>query len=74
MRGDYMTITQKIRMALAYTRMSEAELARALGSTPSAFNQRMKTDKFSSTELSQIAKAIGAEFIFSFDFPDGTKI
>ena len=69
-----MTIADKIRVALAYKRMSEAELARALGSTPSAFNQRMKTEKFSSTELNRIAKAIGAEFIFSFEFPDGTKV
>ena len=69
-----MTIADKIRVALAYKRMSEAELARALGSTPSAFNQRMKTEKFSSTELDRIAKAMGAEFIFNFEFPDGTKI
>ena len=69
-----MTIADKIRVALAYKRMSEAELARALGSTPSAFNQRMKTEKFSSTELDRIAKAMGSEFIFSFELPDGTKV
>ena len=69
-----MTTAQKIRMALSYVRMSEAELARALGTSRSAFNQRMKTDKFSSTELDRIAKAMGAEFIFNFKFPDGTKV
>lgn len=41
-----MTISQKIKMALAYKGMSEAELARAVGSSPSAFNQRMKTGNF----------------------------
>jgi len=54
--------------------MSEAELARLIGTSPSAFNQRMKTDKFTSDELSEIAKALGATYTFSFDFPDGTRI
>ena len=46
-----MTISQKIKMALAYKGMSEAELARSIGTSPSAFNQRMKTGKFSSEEM-----------------------
>lgn len=69
-----MTIQQKIKMALAYKNMSEAELARQIGSSPSAFNQRMKTGKFSSNDLEKIAEALGAEFLFSFRFEDGTQI
>ena len=68
----YMTIAQKIRMALAYKHMSEAELARSIGSTPSAFNQRMKTDKFAKSEL--IASILGATYKAEFEFPDGTVI
>ena len=49
-----MTISQKIKMALAYKGMSEAELARAVGSSPQAFNQRMKTGKFSSDEMKRL--------------------
>ena len=56
-----MTISQKIKMALAYKGMSEAELARAVGSSPSAFNQRMKTGKFSSEDMEKIAAALEAE-------------
>ena len=56
-----MTISQKIKMALAYKGMSEAELARSVGSSPQAFNQRMKTGKFSSDEMSKIAEALGAK-------------
>ncbi len=70
----YMTIAQKIRMALAYKHMSEAELARSIGSTPSAFNQRMKTDKFAKSELEQIASILGATYKAEFEFPDGTVI
>ena len=69
-----MTNAQKIRMALAYVRMSEAELARRLNTTPQAFNQRMKTDKFSSNELEKIANVVGAKYLAYFEFPDGTKI
>lgn len=69
-----MTISQKIKMALAYKGMSEAELARSIGTSPSAFNQRMKTGKFSSDEMNRIAQALGAEYYFGFQFPDGTKV
>lgn len=69
-----MTISQKIKMALAYKGMSEADLARAVGSSPQAFNQRMKTGKFSSDEMNKIAKALGADYYFGFQFPDGTKV
>jgi len=69
-----MTNSQKIKMALAFKGMSESELARALGSTPQAFNQRMKTDKFTSSELENIAGILGSIYKASFEFPDGTKI
>jgi len=69
-----MTTAQKIRMALAFKRMSEAELSRSIGSSPSAFNQRMKTDKFSTEELERIAAVLGAVYSAAFEFPDGTKI
>lgn len=69
-----MTVQQKIKMALAYKGMSEAALAKAIGTSPSAFNQRMKTGKFSSEDLDRIAEALGAKFICYFEFPDGTEI
>ena len=69
-----MTIQQKIKMALAYKGMSEAELARAIGTSPSAFNQRMKTGKFSSEDLQKIAAALDAVFYFGFEFKDGNRI
>ena len=69
-----MTISQKIKMALAYKNMSEADLARSVGSSPQAFNQRMKTGKFSSEEMEKIAAALEAEYFFGFAFKDGTRI
>ena len=39
-----------------------------------AFGQRLKTGKFSSSDLEKIAAALGAEASFNFTFPDGTKV
>ena len=69
-----MTIPQKIKMALAYKGISESELARSIGTSPQAFNQRMKTGKFSSDDLEQIATALDATYFFGFEFKDGTKV
>lgn len=68
------TNAQKIRMLLGYKNTSEAELARQLNTSPSAFNQRMKTDKFTVEELREIASTLGAKYNFYFELPDGTKI
>lgn len=69
-----MNITDKIRTALAYKKMSEAELARRFGSSPSAFNQRLKVGKFATEELQKIAEILDAEYVFEIVFPDGTRI
>lgn len=72
--GDCVSNAQKIRMALGYVHMSESDLARKFGSSPQAFSQRMKTDKFKADELVRIADILGASYLSSFEFPDGTKI
>ena len=69
-----MTHAQKIKMALALVGMSQAELATKLGTTPQAFSSRMKTDKFTTQELIEIAAALGATYDFSFNFPNGNSI
>ncbi len=57
---------QKIKMALAYKSMSESELTKALDKTPQSFNQRMKTDKFSTDGLNAIAEALGGSYDFFY--------
>lgn len=69
-----MDIPTKIKMAEAYAKMSESDLARRLGKTPQSFGQRMKTGKFSSSDLEDIAAALGATVKVAFVFPDGTEI
>ncbi|MBR1746971.1 MAG: XRE family transcriptional regulator [Clostridia bacterium] len=69
-----MTISQKINMAIAYKRTSQAALARMIGMTPSNFNQKFKRETFTQEELEKIAAALGGEYFFGFKFPDGTNI
>jgi transcriptional regulator with XRE-family HTH domain len=67
-------VKKKIKMALACAGISEAELARRLGVSASAFNQRLQRGKLTPEDLSNVADALGAEFICRFRFPDGTEI
>lgn len=69
-----MTQEQKISMLLAYKGISQAALARMLGTTPSNLNQKVKRGTLSVEELEKIAELLGAEYTFSFRFPDGTII
>ncbi len=69
-----MDISTKIRLAMAYAGIKEAELARRLDTSPQAFGQRMKNGLFSVTELEKIAAALDAEYNSFFQFSDGQKI
>lgn len=66
-------ISYAITQSLEYANMTQAELARILGTTPQAFNQRMKHRKFSVKELEHIAEIMGAKYKCYFTFPDGFK-
>ena len=69
-----MNIEQKIKMALAYKGISQAELARRIGQTPSNLNTKIKRETLTNDELEKIAIALGGSYVFGFEFPDGTKI
>ena len=46
-----------------YKGISQAALARAIGMSPSNFNQKIKRDTFTDEELKKIADALGAIYI-----------
>lgn len=69
-----MTIEQKIKMALAYVDISQAELARKIGTTPSNLNQKIKRNTLTLEDMEKIAQAIGAQWKAEFSFPDGPVI
>ena len=69
-----MTIAQKIGMALSYKGISQAELARRIGTTPSNLNQKVNRNTLTKEELEQIAEVLGGTWKAEFEFPDGTII
>lgn len=69
-----MTIEQKIKMALSYSGISQAELARRIETTPSNLNQKVKRNTLTKEELEQIAAALGGNWRAEFVFGDGTVI
>lgn len=54
--------------------ITQAELAKRIGTSPAALNKRLKTGKFSDEDFQQIAEALGAEYRSGFYFPDGRKV
>ncbi len=69
-----MTIEQKLKMALSYSGISQAELARKIGTTPSNLNQKVKRNTLTKEELERIAIALGGMWRAEFVFQDGTVI
>ncbi len=69
-----MNIAEKIRLVCAKFNISQAELARRIGTSPQNFNSKMKRGSFSLNDLTDIADAVGVEFEFGFKFLDGTVI
>lgn len=71
--GRKITIQQKIDAARAYKGVTQQQLADAFGITVQAMGQRLKTGKFTQTELEKIANVLDAKYQSYFEFSDGTK-
>ena len=69
-----MNISEKILAACSHAGIRQATLAERLGSSRSAFNQRLRHKKFSIADLEQIASELGAEFVCRFVFADGSEV
>ena len=62
-----MSLTEKIRILLVKRgNLSEAELARRLGTSPQNFNNKMKRDNFTEKDLAAIAAALDCELDIHF--------
>ena len=69
-----MDIVAKIKAAVKYAGLTNSAVAERLGSSKSAFSQRLKHGKISTITLEKIAEALGAKLIIKFIFDDGTEI
>ena len=70
----HIALQQRVKAACELAGMSLTELAEKLGMTQQNFSKRLKVGKFTQEELEEIAKALGANYISVFEFPNGTRI
>ena len=66
-----MGISEKIRILLVKKgNMSEAELARKLGTSAQNLSSKMKRDNFSQKDLEEIARVLDCEYKYTFIIPE----
>lgn len=68
---DKITIEEQLRTALIHSGLTQKEFCEKIGMSTSSLIQRMKNGKFTKAELEKMGKAMGAEYISYFKFPDG---
>lgn len=69
-----MTIAEQIKVLCVRCKVSEAELARRLGTSPQNFNSKMKRESFTIEDLELIADALNVEFRRSFVLDNGDEV
>ncbi len=69
-----MNLETKIKMAMTFKGITQAQLSEMVGTSPQNFNKKLKRETFSPEELEKIAEALGAKYQCYFEFEDGTKI
>ena len=69
-----MSTSEQIKILCVKLNISVSELARTCGSSPQAFTQKMKREKFTPAELKEIANKVNCQFETSFILPNGEKV
>lgn len=69
-----MATSEQVKILCVKLGISVSELARLYGSSPQAFNQKLKREGFTPAELKDIAKVAGCEYESSFLLPNGEKV
>ena len=71
-RGVFMTLAEAVRRALKKGKMSQTELGRLWGTTPQGINNKIRLDRWTGNELSEIASF--AEGNLAIIYPDGEQL
>ena len=69
-----LTIGEKIKILIGRQDITLTQLAEQLGQSRQNLSNKMSRDNFTEMEAQEIAAALGADFVCSFRFPDGTEI
>ena len=69
-----MTVAEQVRILCVRINISEAELARRLGTSPQNFNAKIKRDTFSVYDMERIAEVTGTTFKREFILNNGETV
>ena len=69
-----MTISEQIKVLCVRCKVSEAELARRLGTSPQNFNSKMKRESFTIKDLEEVAKVLDVDFKRAFILNNGEEV
>lgn len=69
-----MSTSKQLKMLCIELDISISELARLSGTSPQAFSQKMKRERFTPAELKEIAKAAGCSYETAFILPNGERV
>jgi len=67
-------IQEMLFTAASFKHTNVADIARAVGMTPSNLYRKIRLGTLRPAELIRIGDALGAEYSFYYTFPNGTKI
>ena len=67
-------ISQMIYTAASFSNTNLTEVARSIGMDPSNLRKKIRRSTLKPSELAKIAKVLGAEYVFYYSFPNGSKI
>ena len=69
-----MSVTEQIKILCVKRNISVSELARLYGTSPQAFSQKMKRERFTPADLRKMAEAAGCPYESSFILPNGERV
>ncbi len=70
-----MGMTERIRILMVKRgNLPEAELARRLGTSPQNLNKKMKSDRFTESDLRHIAEALNCDLDINFIMKDTGEV
>jgi len=69
-----MTVAEQVRILCVRINISEAELARRLGTSPQNLNAKIKRDTFSVYDMERIAEVTGTTFKREFILNNGETV
>ncbi len=69
-----MSVTEQIKILCVKRNISVSELARLYGTSPQAFSQKMKRERFTPADLRKMAEAAGCQYESSFILPNGERV